>query len=127
TTRWAVLICLVAWVLPDRVIDPRLRGTPVDGAATDMPTMQALEPCERRGLLLAVASMLALAIALVLTAMPAGSAWRALADAPSGAGELLVATAPLMQSIVPLIFILFLVPGVVYGYAAGSVKNHRDV
>jgi aminobenzoyl-glutamate transport protein len=29
------------------------------------------------------------------------------------------ATAPLMQSIVPLIFLLFLIPGVVYGYAAG--------
>ncbi|TWT19702.1 AbgT family transporter [Luteimonas wenzhouensis] len=127
TTASAVLIILVGWVLTDRVIEPRLRGTPVDGDATDMPTMQALEPRERRGLLLAVASMLALAIALVLTAMPAGSAWRAPADAPSGAGELLVATAPLMQSIVPLIFILFLVPGVVYGYAAGSVKNHRDV
>src|SRR5690554_5637695 len=106
TTASAVLIILVGWVLTDRVIEPRLRGTPVDGDATDMPTMQALEPRERRGLLLAVASMLALAIALVLTAMPAGSAWRAPADAPSGAGELLVATAPLMQSIVPLIFIL---------------------
>ena len=32
-----------------------------------------------------------------------------------------------MQSIVPLIFILFLVPGIVYGYMAGTVKNHRDV
>ena len=38
-----------------------------------------------------------------------------------------MATAPLMQSIVPLIFILFVVPGIVYGYAAGSVKTHRDV
>ena len=42
-------------------------------------------------------------------------------------GKLAVAAAPLMQSIVPLILIFFLVPGMVYGMVAGSVKTHRDV
>jgi aminobenzoyl-glutamate transport protein len=32
-----------------------------------------------------------------------------------------------MQAIVPLIFLFFLIPGVVYGYAAGTVKTHRDI
>jgi aminobenzoyl-glutamate transport protein len=32
-----------------------------------------------------------------------------------------------MQSIVPLIFLLFLVPAVVYGYVAGTVASHRDI
>jgi aminobenzoyl-glutamate transport protein len=32
-----------------------------------------------------------------------------------------------MQSIVALIFIFFLIPGVVYGIASGSVKTHRDI
>ncbi len=32
-----------------------------------------------------------------------------------------------MKSIVALIFVLFLIPGVVYGYVAGTVKTHRDV
>ena len=32
-----------------------------------------------------------------------------------------------MQSIVPLIFVFFLVPGIVYGVASGSVKTHRDI
>jgi len=35
--------------------------------------------------------------------------------------------APLMSSIVPLIFILFLIPGTVYGYAAGTIRGHRDL
>ena len=35
--------------------------------------------------------------------------------------------APLMHSIVPLIFLLFLMPGIVYGYVAGTVKSHRDI
>jgi aminobenzoyl-glutamate transport protein len=32
-----------------------------------------------------------------------------------------------MQSIVPLIFLLFVVPGVVYGYAAGTFRKSKDV
>jgi len=35
--------------------------------------------------------------------------------------------APLMAAIVPLIFLLFLAPGIVHGYVAGKFKNHRDV
>ena len=64
----------------------------------------------------------------VLTLVPADSPWRAPADAPGGvAGQLAVAQAPVMQSIVALIFIFFLIPGVVYGIASGSVKTHRDI
>jgi len=41
--------------------------------------------------------------------------------------QLTANTAPLMLSIVPLIFLLFIIPGIVYGYVAGTVKNHRDI
>jgi aminobenzoyl-glutamate transport protein len=42
-------------------------------------------------------------------------------------GGLTSGAAPLMRSIVPLIFLLFLVPGVVYGLTAGTVKTSRDL
>jgi aminobenzoyl-glutamate transport protein len=32
-----------------------------------------------------------------------------------------------MQAIVPLIFLLFLIPGVVFGYVSGTAKSHRDI
>ncbi len=35
--------------------------------------------------------------------------------------------APLMEAIVPLIFLVFLVPGIVHGYVSGTFKSHRDV
>ena len=35
--------------------------------------------------------------------------------------------APLMDAIVPLIFLLFLLPGTVYGWVAGTVRSHRDL
>jgi aminobenzoyl-glutamate transport protein len=121
TTASSFLVILVGWFLTDKVIEPRLRATAIDGDASQMPVMDALKPAEKNGLLWAVASM-ALALLLVIASIwPEGSAWRA----PSG--ELAVAKAPLMQSIVALIFVFFLIPGVVYGYVSGSVKNHRDV
>lgn len=127
TTASTFLIMLVGWFLTDKVIEPRLKHTPVDGDASKMPAMDALEPRERKGLWLALLAMLVGAALLVLSALPAASPWRAPADAASGAGELLVSAAPLMQSIVALIFVFFLIPGVVYGYVAGTVKSHRDI
>ena len=35
--------------------------------------------------------------------------------------------APLMSAIVPLIFFLFVIPGLVHGYVSGRFKNHREV
>ncbi len=32
-----------------------------------------------------------------------------------------------MEMIVPLIFLFFFIPGIVHGYVAGTVKNHRDI
>jgi aminobenzoyl-glutamate transport protein len=65
--------------------------------------------------------MLVAIVALAAASWPAGSPLRA----PDG--QITSNAAPLMRSIVPLIFILFLIPGVAYGYAAGTFKSHRDV
>ena len=35
--------------------------------------------------------------------------------------------APIMQSIVPLIFLLFVIPGVVYGFLSGTYKTSKDM
>jgi aminobenzoyl-glutamate transport protein len=56
-----------------------------------------------------------------LTTLPGASPWR------DPAGDLASPTAPLMRSIVPLIFLLFIIPGMVFGYASGTVKTHRDI
>jgi len=41
--------------------------------------------------------------------------------------QLTAANAPLMQAIVPLIFLIFLLPAIAYGYCAGTVESHRDI
>lgn len=121
TTASAFFVILVGWFLTDKVIEPRLKKTQVDGDPAGLPTMDPLQPNEVRGLRWAVLAMVASLALLLVSLVPEGSAWRA----PSG--ELTHSSAPLMQSIVALIFIFFLIPGVVYGYVAGTAKNHRDI
>lgn len=129
TSASTILIMLVGWFLTDKVIEPRLRGTKVDGDPAGLPTMEALKPEEKRGLAFSAGAMALTALLFLLTLLPETSPWRAPAGTPlvDGQSNLLVAAAPLMQSIVPLIFVFFLVPGIVYGVVAGSVKTHRDV
>lgn len=115
-----VIIC-IGWWLTDKVVEPRLKASVLDGDLNDLPQMQALQPIERRALRFAALAMAAGIVLLVVTALPAGSAWR------GPAGALTETAAPLMKSIVALIFLLFLLPGVVYGLFAGTVKSSRDV
>lgn len=130
TTVSSALIIAIGWFVTDRIIEPRLARTAVDGDTKDLPTMEPLTARERRGLLWATLAMLAALALFALSLLPATSPWRAPADAPAvlaGGNPLLVAQAPVMQSIVALIFVLFLIPGIVYGYVAGTVKTHRDI
>jgi aminobenzoyl-glutamate transport protein len=121
TLASSVLIVGLGWFLTDRIIEPRLRGTAVDANPADLPKDEPLQPHERRALRRASLAMLAGVVALAVTVAMPGSAWR------NDAGLLTAADAPLMRSIVPLIFVLFLIPGVVYGYAAATVRSHRDI
>jgi len=121
TSTSTLLIVGFGWWLTDNVIEPRLSGTAVDGDLADAPRLDPLSAGERRALGWALGAMGGGFVVLALTAIPSGSAWRA------PGGEIASAAAPLMKSIVPLIFLLFLLPGVVYGYAARTITSHRDV
>ncbi|MEQ8858140.1 MAG: AbgT family transporter [Pseudomonadales bacterium] len=121
TSASTLLIVGLGWYVTDRIVEPRLAGQNVDGDLAEAPALEVLSDPERRGLRAALVAMLLGIVALVLTALPAGSAWRA----PDG--QLAASAAPLMRSIVPLIFLSFLLPGVVYGYVSGTAKSHRDI
>lgn len=125
TTASVALVVTIGWILTDFFIEPRLKNTKVDGDASELPKMEELSKKERSGLKWATLSMLLVLAGLVITAIPGDSAWRS--TDVKYLGELLHSTAPLMKSIVGIIFIFFLIPGIIYGYVSGNVKNHRDI
>jgi len=125
TTASSFLVVIVGWIITDKFIEPRLKNTLVDADAADLPVLKEISKPEMKGLIWAVVSMVVCTLLLVFSVLPEDSAWRSVADGFQG--QLLHTTAPLMKSIVAIIFVFFLVPGVVYGYVSGSVKSHRDV
>lgn len=121
TTASSLVIIAVGWFVTDRVIEPRLAATPFESSAESGKSMGEIGPREQRSLWMALGSMAVCLVLLVAASLPATSPLR------SASGSLTAHGAPLMEAIVPLIFLLFLVPGVVFGYANGTVSSHRDI
>jgi len=121
TTASSVLIIATGWFITDRIVEPRLQGEAIDGDKDDLPEMHDLQDHERKGMRWALIAMLIGVIVLVATSMGADSPWR------DASGNISSFQAPMMRSIVSLIFLLFLLPGVVYGIIAGTVKSSKDI
>ncbi|MDO5509944.1 MAG: AbgT family transporter [Weeksellaceae bacterium] len=119
----SILIVLLGWYITDKIVEPRLRKTNVelDAENVENTNFEESTPKEKRAFWLATAGMIVMLIGLFLWAYPAQSALR------SPEGRLDDFQAPLMRSIVPIIFIVFLIPGVIYGYVSGVFKTTKDV
>jgi aminobenzoyl-glutamate transport protein len=121
TTASSILIIGLGWYITDKIVEPRIMKTEIDGDAEDLPEMHDLSESERKGLRWSLIAMVVGIGLLIGTALPADSAWRA-AD-----GDLTASTAPMMRAIVSLIFLLFLIPGIVFGIVSGSMKSSKDM
>ena len=121
TTASSLLIVALGWFITDRIVEPRLMKTELDGDLEDLPHMEPLEGHEKKGLNAALISMVLGLVLLAVTAWPPDSPWR---DADGG---LTTGAAPMMGAIVSLIFLLFLVPGIIYGYVSGTFSTSKDM
>ena len=117
----SILIVSLGWYLTDKVVEPRLKDTVIDGDPAEIPKFESLTPQQLTALRAAGWVMLAGIGLLIAILWPADSPMR------SAEGELTSFSAPIMRSIVPLIFLLFLVPGVVYGVMSGTFKTTKDI
>lgn len=122
TSASCLVIVLLGWWLTDKVVEPRLAGTRLDGEASEMPEMHDLNAKENRAMWAATGVMGIGLVLLVAALLPESTPFR-----DPGSGKLTDFSAPIMQSIVPLIFLFFVVPGVVYGYMTGVFTKSKDV
>ncbi|MEZ4838545.1 AbgT family transporter [Flavobacterium sp.] len=120
TSASTLLIVLIGWYITDKIVEPRLKSVTVK-VTEEQPTMDRLLPKEKKAFWTACFVMILCLLALFLWSAPADSALRA------ESGDLAALSAPLMRSIVPLIFIIFLIPGVVYGLMAGTFTKSKDI
>lgn len=123
TATSSLLIIALGWFITDAVVEPRLNASaPVDGDAATAPDMATFEPRERKAFWWATGVLVLGLGALTAALIPEGSPFR-----DPATGSLNSFSAPIMQSIVPLIFLLFLIPGVVYGFISGVFKSSKDM
>jgi aminobenzoyl-glutamate transport protein len=120
TAASSLLIIVLGWYLTDKVVEPRLKGQKVDEEAGDVPSMDKLTKRELKAFWIATSVMITGLVLLALALMPNDSPLR------DPQGEITSFAAPIMQSIVPLIFLLFWLPGMVYGHVAGVFKSSKD-
>ena len=111
-----MLVVLGTWVT-HRFVEPRLGRWTGDGEAPLAP----LTADERRGLRWAGVSMLATVVAVALLTVPAGAPLRGPGDG------ILAQLTPFFDSMVFLVLLLFLVPGLAYGLAARTIRSDDDV
>ena len=125
-----LMITLLGTLVTERVVAPWLGEYDESGAEegaleASQDGLQPLDDRERRALRLAGVALLALIGVLLTLVLPEGGAFRA-PGAPADA-TFVEKIRPALKSVVALIFVFFIIPAVVYGRVAGTMKTDRDV
>lgn len=118
----SIVVVGIGWFVTERIVEPRLNATvQVDEDAEEAPDLGSMTERESKAFRYAGLAMLAGIGILIASVWPETSALRA----PDG--EITSYSAPLMKSIVPLILLLFLIPGVIYGRMVGRFASSNDI
>lgn len=111
-----LIVILGTWVT-ERIVEPRLKK--YSGNAERIPIDQ-ITPVEKRGLRWAGFSLLVIVVLLVLTVLPENGLLRN----PQTKDIL---HSPFFDGIITGILLFFLIPGLVYGFIVGSIKNDKEL
>lgn len=113
----SVLLTIVCVVITERVVEPRLG--PYHGPRPDQ-AEGAISYAEAKGLRWALWAFLAIVGVIALLTVPEGAPLR---DPVTGA---IGGTSPFMSSLIVIIMLIFLVIGLAYGIAAGTITKAAD-
>lgn len=109
------LITIVGTLVTEKLVEPRL-GKYEGGIQGEV---IELKPEERKGLWGALIGLILTSIVIALLVIPLSS--------PLRAGEENILNAPFFHSLVPVILLMFFVPGLIYGMITRSIRNDKDV
>ncbi|RKD28982.1 AbgT family transporter [Thermohalobacter berrensis] len=112
-----VIITAIGTWVTEKIIEPRLgeykgkQNEKVDDLTTE----------EKKGLRLALISMILFVIIMALLVVPSNGILR---NVETGK---IIGHSPFMAGLVPIIMLFFLIPGIAYGIGAKTIKNDKDV
>ncbi|QQB05250.1 AbgT family transporter [Macrococcoides caseolyticum] len=110
-----VVLLIAAWFVTVKITIPRFGAykSDVHTAAEDV------TPIERKAMIYANIALLIAMVIVMFLAVPENGLLR---NAKTGS---LIQDSPLMNGIVPIITVLFFVPGLVYGFVAGTMRSTK--
>lgn len=109
------LIVLIGTLVTDKIVEPRLGTFTPD----ENKTMHNISNGEKKGLIWANISLLSTIGAIALLTVPKNGVLR------GDEGSLI--QSPFMSSIIFLMMVVFLIPGIVYGIVTKTIKNDKDI
>ncbi len=109
-----ILITLIGTFVTEKIVEPRLGK--YKGEVEE--TAEGLKPEEKKGLWAAFAAFIVTGFIVSLLVVPEWGPLR---------GEGSIIDSPFFHSLVPVILIMFFVPGLVYGMITKTIKNDKDV
>ncbi|MGW2342151.1 AbgT family transporter [Streptomyces sp. NPDC001661] len=119
TASASIVLALIGGFLISRVLEPRLPRPTADGSEADGEVTTEVTALQRRGMIRAGLVVLSYAAVVVTCWLLPGSPLR-------GEGGALVPS-PVLDGIVPLLFVAFLLAGAVYGRTVKAVTRFEDV
>ncbi|AOT70257.1 AbgT family transporter [Geosporobacter ferrireducens] len=111
------LITILGTLITEKIVEPRL-GEYKGSAKVDLHNLTSEE---KKGLAAAGVALLLYVVAIAAMVVPANGILR---DPEAGT---ILGHSPFMDGIVPIIALFFLIPGIVYGIFAKTVKNDKDI
>lgn len=109
-----ILVTLVCWYVTDKIVEPRLKDTPI----TDInESLEIPQGKARSAFYWSIGSVIVASLIILLMFIPTDGLLR------DDEGTI----KPLYRSIVTLLMILFALGGIVYGYIVGTIKNTKDI
>lgn len=110
------LVSIVCTIVNNKIVEPRL-GYTKEKVINEDGTKEKNTEVNKKGLVFAYSTFLILAILLITLSIPEGSLFR------DETGSLTY----LFKSIIPIIVVMFFIPGYIYGKISGSIKSANDI
>ncbi|WP_017797976.1 AbgT family transporter [Oceanobacillus kimchii] len=111
------IIVILGTIITDKLVEPKL-GTYTSGEDCNDDNTKVTQ-VEKKGLFWANISILITIIAIALLVIPENGPLRG----ENGS----IITSPFMSSIIFLMMLIFLIPGIVYGIVTKTVRNDKDI
>ncbi|MFU2059256.1 AbgT family transporter [Avibacterium volantium] len=116
------VIAIIGYIITEKIVEPQLGEYTGSLSQEELAQQRSAEvsPLERKGLVFAGLTFLLLSALLALSVVPENGILR---NPSTG----LITGSPFLKSIVVFIFLLFAIPGIVYGVVVKSIRSDKDV